>query len=844
MSTTKPGSIYLSEGRSLLDRKSRNIPEHLWVTTLNFFVLSMMLAYLVGMGQRSNRIPILVAIIIVLALVNTDWLGWFRLNRYVAYFGMISGAGLAIFEFFYGRQIDQLYSVANLLVYVQIPLMFQKKDQRIFDHWGIFLMLEMVVASLLNDNLLFGILLIPVLIVGCSAMMSLATYSSIQQGGTSAPESAGWIPDALRWLGQEQSWARRPSGIRLMGLKSQHITSSSGYFTRLGWADGLPVGLIIAMFALIYFFALPRLHTGAYEGLGRAKPLVGFSGIISLDDVGELMSNSDIALRVTMTDLTTKRSFQPVEPPYIRGIVADTYDGTGRWHSTQVDEAFNISSVERLPSVFDVAPELKQFSDPVEITVTEQAQLDDAEFSIPPFFSVNPVSDLKFNRRDWSLVSHSADARSIRKRRKYEFETRSYFEGKQNPFLIDNPIPRNPDEDGIKDSDWSLYRKRLTAIDPNRFAGLIKLCNVVIEEKSERSDLEKVLLLEDFLATSSDFKYSLLPSVDRANGVDPIEDFAVRHRTGHCQFFAATLAMMLRSQGIPSRIVLGFRPPEYNDVGKFLVVRQNHAHAWVEAWIAQNELVSTTVTAPKWVKEGAWIRLDPTPPGEGSNAGGSLKSSRGQAFQAVEQLWEDLVIQMDSSRQSDAASIFAMVGNGSVGVFLRSLERRFLQLQTQNLDNVSIETNRWFSWKSGLMAMFLAATLAVAAQFRSPIRDLFTSRFLSQGNQSAANTARVLPLFFLRLNFSLSRLGLKRSISQTPLEFAKESEKWLQENDFKNRTEEGEPLLTLDSIINTFYNYRYGNSDSPTPTELESIDKKIVAIERFSAHHRKYYLRS
>ena len=838
------GRIFLSEGISLLDRKTRVIPEHLWITTLNFFVLSLMLAYLVGLGQRSNRIPILVVIVIVLALVNTDWLGWFWLNRYVAYIGMISGAGLAIFEFFFGRQIDQLYSVANLLVYVQIPLMFQKKDQRIFDHWAIFLMLEMVVASLLNDNLLFGILLIPVLIVGCSAMMSLATYSSIQQGGTSAPESAGWIPDVLRWLGQEQSWARRSSGIRLLGLRSQPSHSSSGYFTRLGWVDGLPFGLIIAMFALIYFFALPRLHTGAYEGLGRAKPLVGFSGTISLDDVGELMSNSDIALRVTMTDVMTKRSFQPVEPPYIRGIVADAYDGAGRWHSTQIDGSFNSNATERLPSVFDISPELKQFSDSVMITVTEQAQLDDAEFSIPPFFSVNPTSDLKFYRRDWSLISHHPESRSIRKRRKYEFETRSYFEGKQNPFLIDNMLPRNIDVDEITNSDWATYRHRLTAIDRNRFAGLIELSNVVLAEKSDRSDLEKVLLLEDFLANSPDFSYSLLPSVDRSSGVDPIEDFAIRHRTGHCQFFAATLAMMLRSQGIPSRIVLGFRPPEYNDVGKFLVVRQNHAHAWVEAWIPQEELTSTTVTAPTWVKNGAWIRLDPTPPGEGSNAGGSLKSSRGQAFQAVEQLWEDLVIQMDSSRQSDASSIFAMVGNGSVGVFLRSLERRFLQLQTQNLDNVTLETNRWFSWKSGLMAMCLAATLALVAQFRASLGVILMRNFYFRGNQAIVDSARVLPLFFLRLNFSLARLGLKRSTAQTPLEFAKESELWLLENDFKNRSEDGELLLTLDSIIDTFYNQRYGNSAPPPPSVLESISKKIVAIERFSANHRKHYLRS
>ncbi len=78
------------------------------------------------------------------------------------------------------------------------------------------------------------------------------------------------------------------------------------------------------------------------------------------------------------------------------------------------------------------------------------------------------------------------------------------------------------------------------------------------------------------------FTYSLIPSADRLDHLDPIEDFAANHRTGHCQYFASTLAMMLRSVGIPTRIVLGFRPAEFNDVGKYFVVRQRHAHAWVK----------------------------------------------------------------------------------------------------------------------------------------------------------------------------------------------------------------------------------------------------------------------
>jgi len=802
-----------------------------------------MLAYLIGLGQRSNRIPGIVLIVVLFAVINTDWLGWFRLNRYIAYVGMISGAGLAILEFFNGRQIDQLYSVANLLVYVQIPLMFQKKDQRIFDNWGIFLMLEIVVASLLNDNLLFGLLLIPVLVVGCSAMMSLATYSSIQQGGTSATESAGWIPNFLRWLGQEQSWARRSSGIRMMGLKPKEILSAAGVLSRfrLGWLEGLPIGLVITMFALIYFFALPRLHTGAYEGLGKAKSLVGFSGTISLDDIGELMSNDDIALRVSLSDVVTKRTFQPIDPPYIRGTVADTYDGSGRWHS-ELENFSNANELERLPSTTEIPSKLKQVSDRVLVTVTEQAQVADMEFSIPPFFSVDPTSDLRYTRRDWGLRSNRDDDYSARNRRRYEFETRCYFEGKQYPFLIEAGHLSSADDGMGSKSHLASYLERLKAIDRKNFPGLIQLVDDVLVEKSTRSDLEKVLVLEDFLATSTDFKYSLLPSADRSRTDDPIEDFANRHKTGHCQFFASTLAIMLRSQNIPSRIVLGFRPPEFNDVGRFFVVRQNHAHSWVEAWISQDQLQSNAYTVPEWITHGAWIRLDPTPRDENSNAGGSLRSSRGQAFQAVEQLWQDLVIDMDSSRQSDAVGIFALVGNGSIGVLLRNVERKLLQLQTQNLDSVSLETNQWFSWKSGLFAMTMAFMLIIAVQFRSRFSGFQPWKRFTGIQRKMNRKAQSLPVFFLRLNSSLARLGLKRVASQTPLEFAGEAEHWLSQHDFYKKMPNAESLIPLDSIITTFYNLRYGHNIEPTDQELKYIDRKIAAIEKFSvAHHKQYF---
>ncbi len=78
----------------------------------------------------------------------------------------------------------------------------------------------------------------------------------------------------------------------------------------------------------------------------------------------------------------------------------------------------------------------------------------------------------------------------------------------------------------------------------------------------------------------------------------PIEDFLFRYRSGQCEYFASSMVLMLRSQGIPARLVTGFLGGEYNPFEGYYIVRDNNAHAWVEAYVAG---------------EG-WRIFDPTPP--------------------------------------------------------------------------------------------------------------------------------------------------------------------------------------------------------------------------------------
>jgi protein-glutamine gamma-glutamyltransferase len=109
--------------------------------------------------------------------------------------------------------------------------------------------------------------------------------------------------------------------------------------------------------------------------------------------------------------------------------------------------------------------------------------------------------------------------------------------------------------------------------------------------------------LSDYLATSGEYKYTLTLQRMDAN-VDPVEDFLYFTRRGHCNRFSTALALMLRSQGIPSRIVLGYRGADEVGDGKY-EVRNAMAHSWVEAMIPRQRPDGETA----W----HWLTLDPTP---------------------------------------------------------------------------------------------------------------------------------------------------------------------------------------------------------------------------------------
>ena len=86
---------------------------------------------------------------------------------------------------------------------------------------------------------------------------------------------------------------------------------------------------------------------------------------------------------------------------------------------------------------------------------------------------------------------------------------------------------------------------------------------------------------------------------------NPLEDFLFRYKSGQCEYFASAMVLMLRSQGIPARLVTGFLGGEYNPFEGYFMVRESNAHAWVEAYLPGV----------------GWQVFDPTPPAGRPNPG-------------------------------------------------------------------------------------------------------------------------------------------------------------------------------------------------------------------------------
>jgi hypothetical protein len=92
---------------------------------------------------------------------------------------------------------------------------------------------------------------------------------------------------------------------------------------------------------------------------------------------------------------------------------------------------------------------------------------------------------------------------------------------------------------------------------------------------------DKVTALQDWMAAN--LQYSLnVPLLQK--GADAVDQFLFVDRRGFCEQIATSLVVMLRSLGVPARVVAGYAPGQRNPFTGLYEVRASDAHLWTEVW--------------------------------------------------------------------------------------------------------------------------------------------------------------------------------------------------------------------------------------------------------------------
>jgi protein-glutamine gamma-glutamyltransferase len=255
---------------------------------------------------------------------------------------------------------------------------------------------------------------------------------------------------------------------------------------------------------------------------------------------------------------------------------------------------------------------------------------------------------------------------------------------------------------------------------------------------------DKAAAIEHYLLTN--YSYSLQQT--RGRGRDPLSYFLLERKQGHCEYFASGMAVMLRTIGVPSRVVNGFRGGEFNPLTGSYIIRARDAHSWVEAYFSG---------------EG-WISFDPTPP---DPKPGTSAWTRGQMYvDAMREFWREWIINYDFGHQATLAATTTAQGRQLYRDATRWFQKHYDRLLARTR---SIQAHTTASPKrTGIVVGLFAAMVALAFNSRRLLRA-WQMRRLARSPERAPQVAAA--LWYSRMSRSLERYGYRKSPSQTPSEF-------------------------------------------------------------------------
>ena len=293
---------------------------------INVATLAALATLLLGMGQDTPGKPLWVALAAAASIWLTDVKGWIRLSRSMASLIALPLVAYAAHQMLRTDGDTRILIVADLIVYLQVVLFFQKKETSIYWQLIVISLLEVVVAAFLSHGALFGVLLAIYMMAGLSALALLlqqVQWSRYQAG-----------PDSGRPAQPEQPEPPESPNAATEAVFSDSCAADSGagivgeLFQRLAM-----VGVGTLVLTLVIFFTVPRLGHPAWRGvLPSPRSTVGFSDTVTLGQLGEILESREEVMRVQLTYAATNQPYPVQSEFYLRGAVLTHYDH-GQWTS-------------------------------------------------------------------------------------------------------------------------------------------------------------------------------------------------------------------------------------------------------------------------------------------------------------------------------------------------------------------------------------------------------------------------------------------------------------------------------------------------------------------------------
>jgi hypothetical protein len=597
--------------------------------------------------------PLLVIFCCVAAYAFTDTWGMLTIPAALHVWLAVAVVAFFVREEMAGYKLDPVMPLGHLIMLFQIILLFHVKTPR--THWLLLVtsFLQMLIAALHNSRLTFGILM--------GIFLGLIVWTMTQ---------FLLLRETERYTALD---VQRPSRSGLRRTVAGSLGSS----------------LVIFLGAMLLFFVIPRRGQTAWTQAAHrpGQYLSGFDERIRLGQLGTILESDEEVMTIRLFD-ERGQTYHPAEEPYWRGVALSYYEG-GRWERFLDVEVMQLDWV-RTPERY------------IRQDIRLQGIHRDVLFGLWPAFRGQTRSGEPLGKigRDGTLIRpDNAPIGPLQ----YTVDS------------VPNARVRLRDEVGHFLEDRDERWRQLTQV-PDTLVGPLQQYAIQHNLTMKKGPDEFCRELLDHLQDPNEFDYTLRATMNP--GMDPVLDFLLNRKEGHCEYFASAMTLLLRAHKVPARVINGFKGGDWNDLfGPSIVVRQKHAHSWVEALLPsadRGELV--------------WVVLDPTP-GPGRQRATAMVNSTPSLLRQVgdvsRQIWSNYVLNFNSSEQELA--VYAPMRRLVIDQGRKLAERARHAWE---------QRSRAFNWTAAIAASFL--TLALIIGMRLAVRHLSRGQLIRMESSGGA----------------------------------------------------------------------------------------------------------